>query len=137
MKAALDGEENPHDANIKKVLPSLVQWHTVNQRGLLELGGKLETFAGDVKGMIGQLKEEWQDSRRASEQRLATSFVQMAKSTWSGDGGSVTGMEVEPEGGEQEDGNTTFLTGDMQTFSATTTTEDVVVPANHPHHSSF
>lgn len=79
MKVSIEGEDNPLDASLEKVIPGLFEWHSVTNRSVNELGNKLEGLASTVQEAIVAFRQDSEDRGRQSKKQLARTFVDIAK----------------------------------------------------------
>ena len=95
MGVALRHESNPLDANLESMLPGVHRWHSATNTSIETLGGKFDTLKAKVVAARDGAKRASADERRATEHRIATSFMDMARSLLGGDTGHKFGVREE------------------------------------------
>ena len=126
MKVAIETEQSPLDANLEKVLPGVHSWHKANDLAITSLGRKVETLAESVQEGFQRLVEAQSSQRAESDQRLASSFIQVATSLIGGNPKKIqtppkfTYLATEEQGspGDSSDGDCDMTNAELFTSPA-------------------
>ena len=87
MAAAILHESNPMDADLEKVLPGVHRWHQANQISIDGVSTQVQGMVTDVKESkeaVQALKQELREQRQESDQRLANTFLSIARELLAG-----------------------------------------------------
>ena len=132
MKEELSNAVSPLDADLEKVLPGIHQWHGATHQTLQQVKTNVQDLTGAVQKTIDWFHEEGEARSLASDKRLATVFMDIAKqllAAGGGDGGVDKGdLGGQPETFEVDN----MLTGEtcLDTVVMDTETENLVdIPA--------
>jgi hypothetical protein len=79
MKHALINERCPLDANLETVLPGVHQWHRANDSAMSQLKTGLEGLGRELAGRLDTLQGTIQTGQEESEDRLAETFMDIAR----------------------------------------------------------
>jgi hypothetical protein len=86
MSQELASQNDPLDANLEKVIPSLHEWHRINKNEMFHLKESVSTIDGKLSEMQQKIDGGLQDVKRVllsnnerAKQELAASFLQIAK----------------------------------------------------------
>jgi hypothetical protein len=97
MELELSSENDPLDANLEKVLPSLHEWHRINKDAMMHLkqavttmGSKMEHIDTKMDSGFGEIKETLMSNKVQLKQELAGSFLEIAKYLVKDAGGEVS-----------------------------------------------
>ena len=84
MAHGVANEDNPLDANLEKVLPSLQHWHSANNQAVSNLAQEFEAFREECREHLRQSAGQSDEQRKQSDRRLAQSFIQIAQALMAG-----------------------------------------------------
>jgi hypothetical protein len=97
MTQELASQNDPLDANLEKVLPSLHEWHKINKDEMLRLKQAVSTMdckVSDIHSKIdsgfGDIKDALMSNKVQLKQELAGSFLEIAKYLVQDAGGQVS-----------------------------------------------
>ena len=103
MRFELENAKSPLDANLEAVIPGLHQWQSVNHKELGSVKSAVESLSQRVAEGFRDSTQASADSRVASDQKLASAFINIAHQLLRGEKRAGETIEFEFDGDEGEE----------------------------------